>query len=190
MQPSKSPTIIGIAGLARHGKDTLAQYLVQNHGFHQLAFADPIVDGIISMLDVPVEYRTTRKEDVIPELGFSYRKAAQTLGTEWGRNLLDPDIWIKVMRNRINEMADLNDRIVISDVRFDNEAKWLRAQEDGHVWHVYRPEAPVIHQTGHVSESGVMAVSGEPELINSGETPDRLFEQALTILTESMGLVR
>jgi hypothetical protein len=178
MSLKKDPTIIGIAGRARHGKDTLAGYLVRHHGFHQLAFADPIVDGIIAMLDVPVEYRTIRKEEVIPALGFSYRKAAQTLGTEWGRNLIDPDLWVKVMCNRIAEMADVNDRIVISDVRFENEAAWIRSVPDGHLWHVVRPDAPAIDREHHASEFGVEPAFAEPVLMNHGETPDAMFEQA------------
>lgn len=183
----QTPIIIGIAGRARHGKDTLAQYLVQHHGFHQMAFADPIVDGLISMLDIPTEYRTDKKEDEVPGLGFSYRKAAQTLGTEWGRRLLHPDIWVNIMRRRIADMADHNDRIVISDVRFPNEAAWLRDTVNGFVWHVHRPGVDCINRSDHASESGIEVANGEPVLMNVGDTPDQLCFEAFAVLS-SLGL--
>lgn len=159
---TNKPLIIGVAGRARHGKDTIADYLCNRHDFIRLAFADPIVDGLMAMFNFPAEYRHTRKEEPLPGFTFSYRKAAQTLGTEWGRYELDQNIWIKCMEKRINEFADYNDRIVIPDVRFENEAAWIRQR--GFLWHVYRPNIEDIDW--HRSESGVQMEIGETKLIN------------------------
>lgn len=155
--------IIGLAGQARSGKTTVADYLCTK-GFHQLAFADPIVDALVAMLDVPTEYRVDKKELQIPGFSFSYRKAAQTLGTDWGRRMLDPDLWIQIMANRIKAVADDSDCIVISDVRFENEARWIRSQ-GGELWHIIRPcfDGGVRK---HVSEDGIAILEGETVLIN------------------------
>lgn len=172
--------LIGISGKARTGKDTVARHLVKQYGFHQLAFADPIVDGLIEMLGIPAEYRSTKKEEQIPGFPFSYRIAAQTLGTEWGRGLC-PSIWIRVMEKRISEFSDGMDRIVISDVRFENEASWIR--DLGFLWHVERQDAPEARP--HISENGVKPLPGEPTIRNDDDLSwveqqvDGLFDDIL-----------
>lgn len=173
--------IIGLAGQARSGKTTVADYLC-TAGFHQLAFADPIVDALVSILDVPVEYRTHKKELPIPGFDFSYRKAAQTLGTDWGRRMLDPDLWIQVMANRIKSAADDSDSIVISDVRFENEANWIRSQ-GGELWHVTRPGFDGGVRK-HASENGIEIRQGEAVLINDKTIEDLYGQVDLLIFGE------
>jgi hypothetical protein len=63
------------------------------------------------------------KEDIIPELGVSGRYLMQTLGTDWGRNTVDEDLWIKVwvLKNQHTQGT-----VVCDDVRFQNEVDHLR----------------------------------------------------------------
>ena len=43
--------LIGIIGKKGSGKDTVSDYLVENHLFHKLAFADPIKQVASIMFD-------------------------------------------------------------------------------------------------------------------------------------------
>lgn len=141
--------IIGLAGKARAGKDTVADCLVKHHGFVKLAFADGIYDMLRAGFDVPILYQLHHKETPSPFIGISWRRLMQTLGTEWGRGL-DKDIWIKRMEMVISHGHQ--DRIVISDVRFQNEADWIRKQ--GALWHISRPGF-VNNTPDHPSEAGI-----------------------------------
>lgn len=146
------PTLIGITGRARAGKDTIASHLVERHGYTRMAFADPMRD-MLAVLGVDGDHMNAYKEEVIPHLGTSYRRLAQTLGTEWGRWLHGVDFWINVLDYRKRTLHPHAPRIVISDVRFDNEARYI-CQCGGTIWHVERPDNPTA-AADHTSEHGV-----------------------------------
>jgi len=146
--------IIGLTGPAGSGKSTVAAILRQNHGFTEESFAQPIRDfihGLIAPETPCSEMMREQKESPHPLLyGKSPRYAMQTLGTEWGRNLIHPDFWITLLERDLRDCADILPRVVISDVRFHNEASWIR--ERGELWHLTRPGLPV---NSHASESGI-----------------------------------
>ena len=81
--------LIGLTGRAGCGKDTIASFLCEAHGFVQIALADPLRDGLKAMLGVTDEqlHRRDLKEAPIDWIGRSPRELLQTLGTEWGRAL-------------------------------------------------------------------------------------------------------
>lgn len=152
--------LIGLAGRARTGKDSIADRLDQ-HGYFSLAFADPIRNILLNELGFPRDLATNEKEQDAPEFGASYRKMAQTLG-DWGR-ALHPDFWIHRLEQHIDEFADPPQRIVITDVRYPNEAAWIR--DRGQLWHVRRPEVHG-HTRPHSSEEGLPVERGEPLIWN------------------------
>lgn len=53
--------------------------------------------------------------------GCTPRHIMQTLGTEWGRELIHPDVWVRAMGRRI-----FSQPVVVADVRFPNEAMLVR----------------------------------------------------------------
>jgi len=121
-------TIIGVIGSSRSGKSTLANYLVDNHGFTRMRFADPLKEMLITMgltrdqVDGPSEVRNA-PSDLL--LGNTPRFAMQTLGTEW-RDLLDKRLWSNICHQRIVEkLNDGVDRIVIDDMRFHHEVDMI-----------------------------------------------------------------
>lgn len=149
------PILIGLAGPAGSGKDTVRNILELSHDFAGLAFAEPIramVRELLTSNGCSDEYITNRelKETPIPGLGVSARHMMQTLGTEWARKCLAEDFWLKLAATY---MADLRGQgyrqFVISDVRFANEAEWVRTQ-GGEVWMIERPGLQPVRQ--HVSE--------------------------------------
>lgn len=124
--------IIGFFGPKGAGKTTMAREASKEAVAHlifpayRFSFADPIRD-MLRALGVPQTYldRTVDKNQPIDLLGGkTFRDAATTLGTEWGRDLIDPDLWVRVMERRINEVP--NGLILIDDVRMKNEADMLK----------------------------------------------------------------
>lgn len=145
--------IIGLTGAAGSGKDTVREILERHHGFAGLAFADPIRDMLRELLrsvGASPTWMTDRalKESAIPELGASYRELAQTLGTEWGR-AVSPDLWMRIVAAQVARRSDAT-RWVISDVRFANEAAWVKSQ-GGVVWRVQRDGVASVR--AHKSET-------------------------------------
>ena len=155
--------LIGIAGRARSGKDTAANFVIAAIGGYRYSFADPIRAMLAPLgVDMNDPYWQARKEDVIPALGVSPRRMMQTLGTEWGRNLINPDLWLVLAHQRLLHNGP---GMVISDVRFENEATWIR-KYGGRIIHVIRPEAKAVE--AHASEDGIEMQDTDARLFNSG----------------------
>lgn len=155
--------LIGIAGRARSGKDTVANFIIAAIGGYRYSFADPIRTMLAPLgVDMNDPYWQARKEDVIPALGVSPRRMMQTLGTEWGRNLINPDLWLVMAHQRLLRNGP---GMVISDVRFENEAAWIR-KHGGRIIHVIRPEAKAVE--AHASEDGIEMLDTDAQLFNSG----------------------
>jgi len=151
------PILIGLCGLKGSGKTTLAQELVKIHNYHRLSFAQPLRDGLRAM-GVPDTFLYDHKQTPIPDMGGKdARWLLQTLGTEWGRVLITPDIWVNCLRNRYRRLNENGQRCVIDDVRFDNEAKFI-TEAGGVVVEVMRGGT---QGDGHVSEQGV-----SPDLVD------------------------
>lgn len=80
----------------------------------------------------------------------SYRVVLQLLGSEVCRYFQD-DIWVVQIKNILENPENKDSNFVISDVRFDNEARMLR-DVGGVILRIHRQGAT---SDGHVSEKGV-----------------------------------
>ena len=177
--------LIGLTGRAGAGKSTVADHMVLRHGFVQMALADPIRCGLQAMFGLAPQDldERARKEAPVDWLGVSPRRLMQTLGTEWGRAVCGEDVWLKVAERRIAQQKalrymsvyELPLRMVISDIRFANEAAWVRAQ-GGVVWHVVRVADDYRIDGDHVSERTLPVAEGEHIVWNVGSL-QQLFEQ-------------
>lgn len=167
--------LIGLTGPAGCGKDTVAGHLVAKHGYIKLSFAEPIKDALCAMFGWAPDRLLDRewKETVLPLYGKSPRQLMQTLGTEWGRNLIHPELWMLILQERIValEQSCVFRGAVISDVRFENEASMIREQ-GGDLWHIKRAVASV-HE--HISEAGVDINPLCDVQLNNSSTVDSLF---------------
>lgn len=182
--------LIGLHGQAGCGKDTVAEFLCETQQFRQISLAQPIRNGISTMFGLPMEYLTDRKlkdEPIDLLCGHTPRHVMQTLGTEWGRNHICLDVWLKIAQREIDYQASLAaannlflNGIVVSDIRFEGEAKWLRDQ-GGTIWHIRRPSNPHALNTSHESEKPIVPLDGEPFLINDGNIA-QLYGRAVELL--------
>lgn len=152
--------IIGLCGAAGAGKNTVADILVEDYGFQAISFAEPIYRAVSEITGLPVEHLQDRryKEKPIGWLGSSPRELLQTLGTDWGRKMIHANLWIVVALNKIGEIKEEGGDVVVTDVRFDNEATALTLA-GADIWQVNRPG--IVDVAEHESENGI-----SPELID------------------------
>jgi len=163
------PLLIGLTGPARSGKSTAAEHLVRNHMLEHYAFADPLRTGLMEIFNLdPEDFEGSRKEQPIDWIGKSPRQLMQSMGTEWARQMVHPDVWVKIAEQNLNYMENaLTDVIgfVISDVRFENEAELIR-NRGGTIIHIQRPNAPAVNP--HISEAGVQRLGVDLTVYNAG----------------------
>ena len=155
--------IIGLAGQAGSGKDTVADIICGELGYRRLAFADPIKLAAIELFGLTNYQISTRalKEQPVPYWGLSPRQIMQRLGTEVGRSI-HPDVWTRYAARRMATQRASG--WVITDCRFDNELRMVR-QHGGRVWWVDREAAPVAD---HASESSITAGDADLVVDNNG----------------------
>ncbi len=168
--------LIGLTGRAGAGKSTVASILSDKFAFFELAFADPIQNMVGTLFaeggidGAWMVERALKEQPTV--LGFSYRHLAQSLGTEWGRGLA-PDFWLRIAARKLASPELDGDNVVISDVRFPDEAEWI-TQQGGVVVRVLRHDLPPVR--AHSSESHCDTLPVTTELLNYGSRAT-LFDQ-------------
>lgn len=162
------------------GKSAAAAFL-SDYGYTIVPFAKTLKEMLHPMLvslgyDHNKAWRllTLEKEAVVPGLGVSVRHMLQTLGTEWGRHCVHPNVWLQVWERRIAAF----DRVVVDDVRFPNEAELIR-RLGGEMWLVERPGVQV--STSHTSEGGLNGHTFDYTLSNSGTLDDLRHKLGLAL---------
>ena len=159
--------VIGICGKAGAGKSTVADMIARElveRGYpevHVLSFADPMRDLMRDIFS-PEDYNKGTSVDTKQTHlmgGFenaTYRQIMQTLGTEWGRNMIGKNIWIDALNSRLNQIDDDSTTepvFIIPDVRFDNEFDYVATDMEGILAHVTgRCHDDMGHQSEHSSE--------------------------------------
>lgn len=184
--------LVGVAGRKGHGKDAVAGVLLR-HGFVKHRFADPLKAMLRAFYRCNDLDEATIQRKIEGELkeapcamlcGRTPREAMQTLGTEWGRGLVHPDLWTESLERRVASF----DRVVVPDVRFPNEIKTIRA--NGGVV-LYVDAGRRIGQgafTDHKSETGVGAHQADFNIKNDGspaDLEDRVNEVLRALLTNA-----
>jgi hypothetical protein len=176
--PRGGARLIGITGRAGAGKNLVASMIP---GAVVIGLADPLYAMLSVMLGIPGTILRSRdlKERPLPWVGCSIRHMLQTLGTEWGRERIAGDIWVRLLERQITDLESHGIRtIAVADIRFGNEADFIRSR-GGEVWVVRRPgtDTPATH----VSEAG--GVKADKTIENDG-TVDELRAQVVTLLEE------
>jgi len=171
--------LIGLAGRSGCGKDTIAQHLIKQHSFEAVSLAEPIRIGLQAMFGLTCAQLNDRelKDSQLAWINKTPSQLMQTLGTEWGRNRVHEEIWLLVAKHRIADLRRCAKpaNIVITDLRFENEARFVR-DLGGIVWHVTRPGYRNEARGDHASELGIVRLPGEERIVNDGDF-DCLFDQ-------------
>lgn len=169
--------IVGFAGPAGCGKDTCADILVERYGYTRVSFAATL-KRMLEVMGCPCPPTQAEKERIIPWLGVSWRHLGQTLGTEWGRLNVHPDIWVILTLRGLDPQG----RYVVSDVRFENEAKAIR-EAGGRIIHLTgRAHEMSAATAGHASEKPITRKGADLVLDNGPDV-------SLSMLSYDLGSV-
>lgn len=146
--------IIGLHGLPRSGKDTVAKILIDAYGYERIAFADTLKEATAILLGrtlIECNGENFDREAVMPEWGFSMRWFLQRFGTECMRDQISRDFWVKCWVNKVSIRGSFA-RIVATDVRFANEVAAIR-DLGGAIVEVRRPG---LIGSNHISDRPVI----------------------------------
>tara|TARA_B100000161_G_scaffold186844_1_gene135029 strand:+ start:157 stop:816 length:660 start_codon:yes stop_codon:yes gene_type:complete len=193
--------IIGITGYKGSGKDTIADFLVNNHDFIKVAFADFIKNALKELFDWDDNsFNHDNKEKKDTYWGVTPRKMCQELGTEFLRvhckdfismkfNLPNGEPYqstfhIKRINKEIIKLLKVNPNIniVFSDVRFQDELDYIK-KLGGKIFRVSREDLKSNEFNNHVSEKNIENLNGIDYEINNNESILLLFKK-ITLTVE------
>lgn len=157
--------IIGLLGFINSGKGTVASQLVNEYNFRQDSFASSLKDACSVIFDWPrhllegdtAESREWREivdpwwSEKLNMPNLSPRLALQVIGTDALRNNFHQDLWFMTVQNRIRKNPEQH--VVISDVRFPNEIKFIQDQ-GGVLVRINRGPTPVWYETALLANKG------------------------------------
>lgn len=197
---------IGIAGKMGHGKSTVARYLAERFGCIEYALADAVRNSLFT-LNPLVDATGRRVQDVIqeeadwqrikadPVLGPEIRGLLQRFGTDVGRKTLGEPVWLLAAEQYLDARYQnwwhetKGPQVVISDIRFDNEARWVQLNRGVVINVVRKPLPPAQEHEDHESENGIDPYLANYTIWNVGSL-DELYGQADHIYRQEFGFVR
>mgnify|MGYP006284392589 CR=1 FL=1 len=161
--------LIGLTGYARSGKDSVAEILVKRFGFKRVAFADPIRE---LLYELNPQIGSLELREFVDQYGWDVAKAnpkvremLQNLGVG-ARKLFHETFWIEQALKKVQDA----ERIVVTDVRFKNEANWIKGYESSQIWRIKRLNTGAIND--HVSEAEMDDYKVDQIFINHGTLDD------------------
>lgn len=167
-----------MAGYAGSGKDTGATGLIAD-GYQRMAFADGVRE--LALAVDPLILPGVRLSAIVAQRGWDGAKAladVRTLLQNVGKGVRDtvgPQAWVEAMDQRWSRAGRPD--VVITDVRYPNEAAWIQ-RWGGMVIRVDRPGIGPVN--GHESETLVDAIAANRAVVNSG-TPEELQAEVARI---------
>lgn len=170
--------IIGLMGRKRSGKDTVASALIEYRGFRRTAFADRMKDSLLAVN--PYLMDGDRLHNVVRLDGWEAAKNrpdVRRLLQEFGsalREQIDPDIWIAPVEREVRESIEKGGNLVISDVRYPNEATMI-LKHGGYLLNVERPGSALDDM--HPSEAAIPVSLADATLVNDSSI-DELIDKA------------
>ncbi|NIT13210.1 MAG: hypothetical protein GTN99_02900 [Candidatus Dadabacteria bacterium] len=173
---------VGLTGQSRCGKDTLGSALFMNDGYTMFSFAYAMKMAAVQIFDLDEEQVNGDKKEVFDEFWqMTPRTILQKFGTEAMRGVFGENIWVKILAKQIEmfwEDFDEESDIVITDVRFDNEAEFIR-DNGGVVIRIIRDEGNKLSQDekAHASEAGVKDELVD-FIIHNNDTKLAMYQQA------------
>lgn len=140
--------IVGISGKRGSGKTTLAELLKRNHNWNHLSLAMPLKELCRREFGLSVAQTDGEaKESPIPHLDNQTPRSIMIhIGKAYRQ--VNKNFWVNKMETKLRPHI-VN---VISDVRFKNEADWIK-DRGGHVIRIERGEAMYQGEINDPSET-------------------------------------
>ena len=162
--------IIGLAGYAGSGKDTVGRVLSTGYGFERVAFADKVREMALRINPVIADSggNLYPVSAAVEAMGWdeakrepAVRKMLQRIGASV-RDIIGPDAWVDAA---MHDKITYGKSYVITDVRYPNELGFIRDMR-GVVWWVER--AGVGPVNSHESENSITKEDADLTVDNSG----------------------
>lgn len=147
------PLVIGLSGFAQSGKTAAANFIEQTYGVQRRHIAEPLRNMLRVLLrangldEVQIDRYLTGdwKELHIPEIGCTSRHLQVTLGTQWGREQVCPDLWVNTWAAGVG----LRESVMNDSVRFPNEERMIQGGMLGFTILIRRPGVgPAVFKWG------------------------------------------
>ncbi len=195
--------IIGVMGRKQHGKDTVAKFLIEEHGFVMYDdFSTSIRKALCEIFgwDMSVFDTEESKETIDEFYGITPRQGMQSLGDDYGKKLLcslypqfkettGDLLWVKRWVQKLDKIYQqmkvdcVEPKIIIPGVRFPGEVELIH-RLNGEVWKVVNPRKELTDT--HSSEMHVDTLPYD-EYISNGHTLEIL---RMTTLASYDNLIR
>lgn len=163
--------LIGLTGYAQVGKDTLASILVEKYGYRRIAFADTIRTFLYDVNPMVGCSPSGYLQELVNLVGWDkakqepqVRRLLQDTGVA-ARKLINDDVWITAALSDL----DPHEKVVVTDVRFENEAGMIRLL-GGQLWRVKRFNTGAVND--HVSEIELDGYAVDQIFQNNGTLED------------------
>ena len=173
--------VIGLIGRAGSGKDTVYEALkaaLDDKTVVRVAFGDEVKREVADRHELSVETIDANKDKfrvLLQEWGMEYRRAN------------DSAYWIKKIKPQMDMFLALADVIVITDVRFINEATYVKEVCNGSLVKVLGSKTKML-KSNHQSETEMMDITPDYLLPNDKNNLDQLCE-GITFLVNELELM-
>lgn len=150
--------LLVIGGYATAGKDAVANILVKELGWYKTYMSKPLEQALLK-LDPWVPWQGVSREnsywvrysEMHARIGYDeskknpeVRRLLQTLGTEIGREVFGPDVWLNAVCKETQEQLDAGRKVSVTGVRYPNEMERFRKLGAEAIW-VSRPGVEPIN---------------------------------------------
>lgn len=165
--------LIGLTGFKGSGKSTVARILVEQYGYEEISWAGELKFEVWQAFGKAVLLQNGYEDSFSDWLTFLdqhkydgpydefgwVRPLLQFWGTEYRRNLCEPDYWVNKL------LPELGSDVVVSDCRFHNEV-YAITNHPGVVWRIWRPDR---EGDDHPSERYIPSLHADVEIENNGD---------------------
>jgi len=163
--------IVAFGGRAGSGKSTAAKLLQSLLPLKIviLSFATPVkaIASIIGGSNYTTKIDKNSKPPTLADTDLTWRRLLQIVGTDFGRDMLHPEIWIRLAERAMDRELANGKIVVFDDLRFENELRFIK-QRGGHTVFVDR-NLPAMD---HPSERLDFVELFDRTILNTGSLTD------------------
>lgn len=158
--PLRGPRLVAFSGPAGSGKSVAGMLLV-HQGWARVKFADVLKAMLTAYYEITgldpadIEARIEGNLKELPDPLLKHqspRHAMQTLGGDWGRNLMHKELWVNAWRKRVQLLMAAGYDVVVDDLRYPNEENAVR-DLGGEIYQIQRETPKDV--PSHASEDHV-----------------------------------
>ena len=164
--------LIGVLGKKYSGKDTLAGFLMEWHGFKRVAFADRMKATALDVNPYFPSPLSGRLRDLVDAWGWDQAKKhpeVRAFLQDFGQAVraVDRDVWVWPVRWTVQGLLANGTPVVVTDVRLPNEVGMVRSL-GGVLVRVLRDTGVEDGTEDHVSETALDDMPVDVVVDNNG----------------------